>query len=81
MAFDESKDKELWAGEIGDLQISVHSYNGGEAKLQIGPRAIETKSGEIRYRKPGRLTLDEFEFLVDSWDEVSGIMEGVPDGD
>jgi hypothetical protein len=78
MAFDDSKDKELWKGEIGDLQVSVHSYNGGEPKLQIGPRMIVTKNGETRFRKPGRLTLEEYEYLFDCWEEISVLMEGSP---
>ena len=44
MAYNKDLDKVLWEGEVpGDaegkaLLVSVHSYNGGDAKLQVGPR-------------------------------------------
>jgi hypothetical protein len=69
MAFDSTKDNELWVDEIeGDndtLKISVFSYNGGERKLQIGPRVYEKKNGDDGFRKAGRLTANEVDFLIE----------------
>lgn len=69
MAFDKSKDNELWVDTIeGDndtLRISVFAYNGGERKLQIGPRVYEKKNGDDGFRKAGRLTADEVDFLIE----------------
>ena len=63
MAYNEKLDKVLYETEIvGDndnLKITVQAYNGGEAKLQIGPRVYEKKDGSEGYRKAGRLTVKE----------------------
>lgn len=61
MAFNKDLDKTLqkWAieGENGRvLEVSVCQYNGGEAKLQIGPRTYDKKDGSKGYGKAGRLT-------------------------
>lgn len=79
MAFDETKDKELWQGQINDLMVSVHSYNGGDPKLQIGPRVVTKKDGSESYRKAGRLTGQEMEWLVEMWGgEMGALMTGEP---
>ena len=65
MAYNKDLDKVLWEGAIeGDVEgkallVSVHSYNGGDAKLQIGPRTYLKRNGDIGYGKAGRLTLEE----------------------
>ena len=78
MAYDTSKDKVLWEGEVGDLQISVHSYGDGEPKLQIGPRKTVKEGEEPRYRKAGRLSLDEFDYILKFKKAILQVMEGTP---
>jgi hypothetical protein len=70
MAYDKTKDIEIANEAIQcdndkELQISVYSYNGNEAKLQIGPRTYVKKNGEMGYGKAGRLTLDEVDQLIE----------------
>lgn len=74
MGFDISKDKEILNLKVGNLNIFVKSYNEGEPKLQIGPREIE-KEGRLIYGKPGRISKEEFEFLVENKDEILKNME------
>lgn len=76
MAFDSSKDVALaaWELEGSDLKISVNSYNGGEAKLQIGPRVYNMKSGRTGFRKAGRLTPDEVRQLAALMPEIEAAM-------
>jgi hypothetical protein len=66
MAFDEKKDKRILEvkNEETGLWLSLCSYDGGEPKVQIGPREIEKKNGETMYIKAGRLSLDEFEWAI-----------------
>jgi len=45
--------------EGGKIMVSVYSYNGGEEKVQVGPRMVEKKSGGYSFRKLGRMTVDE----------------------
>jgi len=78
MAYDTSKDKELWKGAVGNLRISVHAYNGGEAKLQIGPRIVETKEGAEKFMKAGRITEDEFDYLIGYAEEILAALTGTP---
>ena len=65
MAYNKDLDKVLWEGRIeGDtegkaLMVSVHSYNGGDAKLQIGPRVYVKRDGSDGFGKAGRLSLEE----------------------
>ena len=78
MAFDPSKNKVLWEGEVGDLQISVHSYNDGPAKLQIGPRILEKEGEDPKFRKAGRISVDEFFYITENADDIMKVMEGTP---
>jgi hypothetical protein len=66
MPFDQSKDKELFkaVSERG-LRVTVNSYDGGSPKVQIGPREFENRDGEIRLGKTGRLSLEEWEWLLE----------------
>jgi len=68
MAFDKSKDKvvqewELDNGNDKKLMVSVMSYNGGEQKLQIGPRTYTKRNGGTGFGKAGRLTMPEVNFV------------------
>lgn len=63
MAFDESKDKMLQEWRSGGLVVSVRQYNDGARKLQIGPREVEKKDGEMTHRKAGRLSGEEWTWL------------------
>jgi hypothetical protein len=63
MPYDPEKDEVLkqWRCEQTGLVISIQRYNGGEAKLQIGPRIL---------MKKGRLTIEDLMWLYDIIDEV-----------
>lgn len=65
MAYDPAKDKEIksWKHKDG-LCVSVYQYNGGEPKVQIGPRVFTKTNGTTGYGKAGRLTLEEFVWVV-----------------
>lgn len=69
MAYDKDKDIELisWLmndeGSNDNLKASVHQYDGGTKKLQIGPRIFVRRDGEIRYGKLGRITVEEVQWL------------------
>ena len=72
MAYEESKDKEIntWQHQ-GGLCLSVYQYNGGEPKIQIGPRAYKKADGSTRYRKAGRLSLEELGWVLGLRDDIS----------
>jgi hypothetical protein len=76
MAYSAKLDKELFGANIPSddgtvLRVSVYSYNGGDAKLQIGPRVFTKKNGEEGFRKAGRISGDELEKLIDLMPELS----------
>jgi len=81
MAFNKALDREVRGWVIGDpddkhLRVSVMSYNGGEMKLQIGPRVYIRKDGREGFGKAGRLTLNEVKALTDLAPEIEGILSG-----
>jgi hypothetical protein len=71
MAYDESKDKMIksWQHK-GGLYLSIYQYNGGEPKIQIGPRAYKKSDGSTGYGKAGRLSLEEFGWVLGLRDEI-----------
>ena len=80
MAYNKDLDKALWEksidGEDGkQLMVSVHSYNGGDAKLQIGPRVYTKKDGNPGYGKAGRLTIEEGVALANLMGEALEVMD------
>jgi hypothetical protein len=73
MPYDPEKDEVLkqWRCEQTGLVISIQRYNGGEAKLQIGPRLLMKKDGTSRApAKAGRLTIEDLLWLYEIIDEV-----------
>ena len=81
MAFNKSLDKEVRGWVIGDpedkhLRVSVMQYNGGELKLQIGPRVYLRRDGKEGFGKAGRLTFNEVKALTDITPEIEGVMAG-----
>lgn len=74
MAYDAAKDKEIktWKHEDG-LYVSLSQYNGGEPKVQIGPRAFKKTDGTEGFGKAGRLTLREFGWLLSLQDEIQAL--------
>jgi hypothetical protein len=81
MAYDKSADKVLYMANIDGendttLKVSVYSYNGGEPKLQIGPRVYQKRNGEDGFRKAGRLTGGEVEKLADLMPVVHSYLAG-----
>ncbi len=78
MSYDEKKDDLIklfeYQKEKGTLLFSVMKYADGEPKLQIS-RMYEKRSGETGYTSPGRLAVDELEFLKNNLDEIIELME------
>lgn len=69
MAFNAALDKELFRREVeGDndtiIVVSVNAYNGGEAKLNLGPRIVTFKNGNTGFRKLGRITATELDGVM-----------------
>ncbi len=81
MAYDASKDKEIrtWQHKDG-LYLSIYQYNGGEPKIQIGPREYKKSDGTTGYGKTGRLTLEEFGWVLGLRDEVREEIKKVKKG-
>lgn len=76
--FDPEKDKVLksWKCEETGLVFAIHSYDGGEPKLQIGPRILMKKDGTQRApAKAGRLSVEDLTFLYDNIDEIKDELE------
>ncbi|MCW7754668.1 hypothetical protein OOT00_11810 [Desulfobotulus sp. H1] len=76
--FDPSKDKVLksWRSEETGLVVAIHSYDGGEAKLQIGPRMLKKKDGSDRAPvKAGRLTIEDVQWIYDNIDDIKDGLE------
>uniref|UniRef100_A0A7C3V6B5 Uncharacterized protein n=1 Tax=Desulfobacca acetoxidans TaxID=60893 RepID=A0A7C3V6B5_9BACT len=73
MAYEAEKDKEIrsWKHE-GGLYVTLYQYNGGEPKIQIGPREYKKSDGSPGYGKAGRLTLAEMGWLFSLKDEIRG---------
>ncbi|MBI5845249.1 MAG: hypothetical protein HZB23_11335 [Deltaproteobacteria bacterium] len=71
-AFDPDKDETIksWTSEETGLQVSIARYDGGEAKIQIGPRVYVKKDGSTSQRKAGRLTLEDLEWFYTVIDEI-----------
>jgi hypothetical protein len=78
MAYDESKDKEIktWQHQ-GGLYVSIYQYNGGEPKIQIGPRAYRKSDGSLGYGRTGRLSLEEMGWLFGLKDEIREAIKSV----
>lgn len=71
MSYNKDLDKVLYERDIIDdvsgekLMISINSYNGGDAKLKIGPRIYLKRNGEPGFSKVGRLSITEGVALAD----------------
>ena len=81
MAYNKGLDKMLYMANIeGEnettLKVSVYTYNGGDPKLQIGPRVYTKRNGEEGFRKAGRLSEGEVEKLVDVLPVVNSYLSG-----
>jgi hypothetical protein len=73
MPYDPNKDKVIkqWRCEETGLLVSIQRYDGGEAKVQIGPRILLKKDGTERApAKAGRLTIEDLMFFYDIIDEI-----------
>lgn len=73
MPYDPEKDEKLkeWRCEQTGLVVSIQRYNGGEAKLQLGPRILMKKDGSPRAPvKAGRLTIEDLLWLYENIDEI-----------
>ena len=73
MPYDPQKDEMLkqWRCEETGLTVSIQRYDGGEAKVQIGPRILMKKDGTQRApAKAGRLTIEDLMWVYDIIDEI-----------
>ncbi len=73
MPYDPTKDEMIkqWRCEETGLLISIQRYNGGEPKVQIGPRILLKKDGTERApAKAGRLTIEDMFWFYDIIDDV-----------
>jgi hypothetical protein len=73
MPYDPTKDEMIkqWRCEETGLLISIQRYNGGEPKVQIGPRILLKKDGTQRApAKAGRLTIEDMLWFYDIIDDV-----------
>jgi len=78
MAYDKSLDatlveKEVFADEKTAVSLSAHSYNGGEAKVQVSRTYIK-RDGTRSFRKLGRLTLAEASAVAQAMPEFLTIV-------
>lgn len=68
MAFDKNLDKSLYSEtvkfETTRITVSVFSYNGGTAKLQISREDLSNTTGEYSFSKLGRLFKEEAEAIL-----------------
>jgi len=80
MAYNKNLDKAVWEADIvgvnDTLKIAVMAYNGGERKLQIGPRVYEKKNGDNGFRKAGRMTTTEVAEFVTLLPDINTALEG-----
>lgn len=74
MAYDEKKDKMLKEWQYNGLCMSVHSYDGGAPKLQVGPRTYPKNDGTVGFSKVGRLSGPEVVWLRDKMPEIMATM-------
>ena len=80
--YDPEKDKTLkeWRCKETGLMVSINQYGEGEPKLQIGPRILQKKDGtEGRPAKAGRLTIEDVQWLYDTFEEIKETLEGLSD--
>lgn len=73
MPYDPGKDEVLkqWHCEETGLMVSIQRYDGGEAKVQIGPRILRRKDGGERApAKAGRLTIEDLMWFYGIIDEI-----------
>jgi hypothetical protein len=73
MPYDPSKDEVVkqWRCEDTGLIVTINRYDGGEPKVQIGPRILKKKDGTNRAPvKAGRLTIEDLTWFYDIIDEI-----------
>jgi predicted transcriptional regulator len=77
MAYESSLDEQLfvkdWENDTGKIAVSVHSYNGGQKKLQI-TRAVKDRNGEFAFAKLGRLSKEELQGVLPLIQEALVVM-------
>jgi hypothetical protein len=73
MPYEPNKDEVLkaWRCEETGLMVTINRYNGGEAKLQIGPRILRKQDGSERApAKAGRLSIEDVMWLYSIIDDI-----------
>lgn len=80
--FDESKDVTLGSWQYGSLTVSVKAYDGGQPKLQLGPRTFkDEETGEEKFKKCGRLGAKEVSWLINTVMKEAGEYLGLEPGE
>jgi hypothetical protein len=69
------KEERLPLTEDTFLYLRLYQYNGGQVKLQIGPRTYRNKEGESMPGKVGRLSRDEVAWLIEELPNLLDIMD------
>ena len=68
MAFDPNLDVKKFSEEIEfettKVEVSIHSYNDGPAKMQLGRKNLRQSDGEWTFSKLGRMTKEEAEKVI-----------------
>ena len=79
MAFDKNLDKQLFSEivkfETTRITVSVFSYNGGTAKLQISREDLSNSTGEYSFSKLGRLFKEEAEAILPLMQKALAVMK------
>ena len=77
-SYDQSRDKLIKLFEMkkekSSLLCSIFSYDGGQPKLGFS-RSYDKMDGRTGYGNPGRMTIDEIEFLKENLEEIIKIMK------
>ena len=78
-SFDKSLDVEVFGEEVKfettKLRVSVMQYNEGQKKLQISRENLDNESGDWRWSKLGRMTLEESKAVVPAMNKALPEME------
>jgi hypothetical protein len=68
MAYDKTLDKAVFSEtiefETSKVTVSIMSYNGGTAKLQLSRESLDPNNGEWRWSKLGRMLKEEVEAVM-----------------
>lgn len=82
MAYDKTKDELLWwKMGPGSIRVSVNRYNRGPIRVQLGPRLLKVIDGKEMWGKLGRMSLDEWDWLVAQAEPIKIALGLLDDGE